>query len=125
MWVLIAISISMGCKENLFEEGERIYTAYCSNCHMDNGSGLGTLIPPLTSQEYLTVNKTLLPCIITYGQQGPIEVDGIIYNWDMPGAELSDVQLLNLINYITNEWGNNMGYTTIDEIKLWKSKCEE
>jgi len=41
----------------------------------------------------------------------------------MPGAELSDVQLLNLINYIGNEWGNTLGYQTITDVQKWKNQC--
>jgi len=91
---------------------------------MDDGSGLGSLIPPLYHQTYLLENEENLVCIILNGQEGPIVVDDTLYNGIMPAAHLSDVQLLNLINYFTNEWGNDMGYTTITEIKAWKSNCK-
>lgn len=123
--IFITLVLLISCKDNLFVEGKRIYEAYCSNCHMDDGSGLGTLIPPLAGADYLAANKEVLPCIISNGQEGPIIVNGTTYNRPMPAAELSDIQLLNLINYITNNWGNDLGYTTIDEVKQWNSNCTE
>jgi len=125
-WLLticVVTLIAIGCKSTLYSEGERVYTAYCSNCHMDDGSGLAALIPPLTDMEYLQANITMLPCIITNGMAGPIVVNDIAYDQVMPGAELSDVQLLNLINYIGNEWGNTLGYQTITDVQKWKNQC--
>ena len=72
-WLLticVVTLIAIGCKSTLYSEGERVYTAYCSNCHMDDGSGLAALIPPLTDMEYLQANITMLPCIITNGMAG-------------------------------------------------------
>lgn len=92
---------------------------------MNDGTGLGSLIPPLAGADYIALNKEMLPCIIVNGQQGPIMVNDIAYNRPMPGAELSDIQLLNLINYITNSWGNELGYTTIDQVQQWKANCNE
>jgi len=112
------------CRSEKYAEGKRIYQANCSNCHMDDGSGLGRLIPPLYDQNYLTQNEDNLVCIILNGQQGPIVVNDNNYNGIMPAAELSDVQILNLINYFTNEWGNDMGYTTITEIQKRKKNCD-
>ena len=91
---------------------------------MDDGSGLGSLIPPLYNQNYLLENEENLVCIILNGQQGPIIVNDTLYNGIMPAADLSYVQLLNLINYFSNEWGNDMGYTTLTEIKANKKNCK-
>lgn len=128
-WLLSIVltgSILLACKSNntTFDEGERIYKAYCSNCHMDDGSGLGTLMPPLANSDYLVNNKGKLSCIILKGIQGPIIVNGQKYNGIMPPAKLDEIQLHNVINYIQNSWGNDLGYTTIEEIKNSIEECE-
>ncbi len=123
--LLILVAYGLSCKSNIYTEGERIYKAYCSTCHMDDGSGLGSLIPPLTDTTYLRDHKSELVCFILHGKQGKIVVGGTTYDEVMPPVKLTDIQLLNLINYITNAWGNDMKYTTIDEIVAWKNNCRE
>jgi len=91
---------------------------------MDDGSGLAALIPPLTDTQYLRDHTELLPCIILHGMEGPITVAGTNYNQQMPGAKLTDVQVLNLINFLGNEWGNDLGYQTITDIKSWIAECD-
>lgn len=127
LYVIFALALSMyyiSCKSELFAEGKRVYSAYCSNCHMDDGSGLANLIPPLTDKKYLKENISEIPCIILHGQKGELFVDGRLFNGVMPPQKLSDIQLLNLINYVTNSWGNDLGYTTISDIEQWKTNCD-
>jgi len=115
----------IACKTSPFAEGERIYQAYCSNCHMDDGTGLGTLIPPLAGADYLLERRGNLACIILQGQKGKVVVNGIEYDGEMPGADLNAVQLHNLINYISNTWGNTAEYVTIEDIEEWTAECVE
>lgn len=121
--VLIVLLALSSCGQRKYHEGERIYAAYCENCHMEDGQGLAKLIPPLTDQQYLSDNRDLLPCIIRHGINGPIEVNNVIYNDSMAGADLKPVQIHNLINYVNNSWGNKLGYTTIEAVEKALENC--
>ena len=32
-------------------QGKQLYTTHCSNCHQENGDGLGKLFPPLAKSD--------------------------------------------------------------------------
>ena len=42
---------------NTFKQGEVLYKNNCANCHMLNGEGLQSLIPPLAGIDYLSENR--------------------------------------------------------------------
>ncbi len=88
-------------------EGKRIYKIHCANCHMDDGSGLSALIPPLAQADYLVKNRDKLPCNLRHGLQDTIVVNGKIYAEQMPGVEkLSYIDITNVLNYINTNFGN-------------------
>lgn len=93
-----------------FTNGKKLYTQYCSNCHTENGEGLGRLIPPLKNSDYLLSDIPRAAQIILNGQKGPIIVNGVEYNQPMPAnPKLNDTQVLEILTYITNSWGNEYG----------------
>lgn len=105
-------------------EGQRLYTQHCANCHMDDGSGLRNLIPPLAKADYLVSNRDELACIIQHGQQGEIVVNGVTYNKDMPGVEhLNKSQITNILNYIQTNFGNSNKRFTMQEVEKHLDKC--
>ena len=55
------------CSYEPYTQGKRLYQAFCSNCHMDNGEGLRSLYPPLANSDYLEKNHDQLACIIANG----------------------------------------------------------
>ncbi len=113
-----------GCKNKTYSQGERLYTAHCANCHMEDGKGLAKLIPPLANSDYLKLNQDLIPCIIRNGQSGEITVNGTIYNQEMPGEKYTDIQINNMINYINTAWGNDIPTVTITDTKERLSNCD-
>lgn len=83
------------------------------------------LIPPLAGSDYLAKNQDQVACIIRFGQKGPIEVNGKIYDQEMQGiGRLSDFEIANVINYINHAWGNDLGYRQIQEIQSNLENCE-
>ncbi len=112
------------CFTNKQNEGERLYAQHCANCHMDDGSGLRNLIPPLAKADYLVSHRDDLACIIQHGQQGEIVVNGVTYNHVMPGAEhLNKGQITNILNYIQTNFGNSNERFTIQEVEKQLDKC--
>jgi mono/diheme cytochrome c family protein len=114
------------CQPNAYREGERLYRTNCANCHMENGEGLTGLIPPLANADYMEKNRSMLPCIIRYGLQDSITVNGKIYAEQMPGApHLSEIHVANLLNYVQNSWGNRLKPYQLDEIRALLDQCEK
>lgn len=100
------------------ESGQRVYEGYCANCHLDDGKGLGALIPPLANSDYLQTNRARLPLIVRYGLQDTIVVNGVTYAEKMAGMPgLNEIQVTNLLNYIGQSWGNKVPPFTFDEVK--------
>jgi mono/diheme cytochrome c family protein len=101
-------------RQRYITEGILIYKNNCSNCHQSNGQGLAALYPPIAGSDYLA-NKDSVICLIRYGQQGPIRVNGKRYNRPMPAQpQLSALEIAELTTYIYNEWGSE---TTLTEVK--------
>lgn len=113
------------CQTNPFRQGQILYENYCANCHMSDGSGLESLIPPLAGADFLSRQRGQLPCIIRYGMKGEITVNGKTYNQEMTGIpELTDFEIANIINYIARSWNNQETYLTIREVQSALEKCE-
>ncbi|GAA4497944.1 hypothetical protein GCM10023172_13810 [Hymenobacter ginsengisoli] len=104
------------CFTNKQHQGERLYVQHCSGCHGEQGQGIGQLIPPLAGSDYLAQHPGQLACIVRYGLNGPIVVNGVSYNQLMLGVQdttthhqLSPAQVTNLLNFIEGHWGNHPG----------------
>lgn len=114
------------CEPNPYREGERLYKANCANCHMDNGEGLGGLIPPLAGADYLEKNREILPCVLRYGLKDTILVNGRTYAEAMPGvATLSDIHIANILNYVNHAWGNRNEPYRLEEVQQMLAKCRK
>lgn len=101
-----------------YSNGKKIYTALCTNCHTTQGEGLGRLIPPIGKSDYLMKDLERAARIIKFGQRGPITVNGIVYNQPMPAnPKLTNLEIAELITYISNSWGNAAKGITIEEIQ--------
>jgi len=56
-----------GCQPEPYSQGEVLYKYHCENCHMEDGSGLGKLIPPLDSSRLTLSDPVKLVCLIRNG----------------------------------------------------------
>jgi len=107
-----------------YVNGKGIYEKNCQNCHGSDGKGLGTLYPPLTDSTYLKLNKNKLACIIRNGQTGAVQINNITYEGIMPGNEtLADIDIAQVVVYITNSFGNNQGIYDSETAKKDLEKC--
>nr|WP_299336903.1 cytochrome c [uncultured Psychroserpens sp.] len=89
------------------ERGKIIYTDFCVTCHLPNGKGVPKAFPPLAKSDYLMNNREESIKSIKYGQSGEITVNGEIYNNVMAPLGLEDDEIADVMNYITNSWGNS------------------
>ena len=117
--------ILSNCRPNPYREGERLYKTHCANCHMEDGAGLHALIPPLAGSDYLKNHREKLPCLVKYGIRDTIVVNGKVFAEQMPGvATLSEIQIVNILNFVGNEWGNENKPFRLEETRTLLEKCQ-
>ncbi|MCB0322583.1 MAG: c-type cytochrome [Bdellovibrionales bacterium] len=100
------------------EQGEAAYLANCAACHQPNGAGLAGAFPPLAKSDFLQPPfKTVIETVI-HGKSGPLTVNGVTYNSVMPPMNhLSDDDVVAIVNYVLNSWGNPGGKVTLDMVR--------
>lgn len=105
-------------------KGKKTYNNICATCHGQQGQGIDNLAPPLQNSEYISDSTERLALVLLHGLSGPIHVNGKRYEFSatMPGLnnnpEYSDKEILNLINYLQNDFSK-----TRKEIKTSKIKA--
>ena len=118
--LLVAMFTLQYCGRTTHQQGHNLYDTHCANCHMEDGGGLRQLIPPLAGADWLAENPEQVVKGIVYGMEGPIVVNGITYNQPMPGnKELTEFQIVNIVNYINQAWGNDYGLITVTQAREW------
>ena len=121
---LFSILLFWQCS-NSFTDSKRVYDQYCASCHMEDGTGLRGVIPPLAESDYLEEHFDELPCIILLGLQDEIVVNGKTYDQPMAGIpEMTDFDIVLVINYINHSWGNDAKYTDIREVRKNIKNCK-
>ncbi|MCZ2102467.1 MAG: cytochrome c [Chitinophagales bacterium] len=124
LFVILAFTIIIsGCYDTPYMQGQRLYQAHCQNCHMEDGSGLKSLIKPLNSSAYL--GDDAMVCIIRRGILDTIFNDKDFLPKEMPAfKKLSVVEMANLVNYINNKWQVDFKEKTILDIEAAVSQCD-
>jgi mono/diheme cytochrome c family protein len=107
-----------------YTNGRDLYIKHCQNCHGARGEGLGKLSPPLTDTTFLKTNKHQLACLIKHGSDTSIIVNKESYEGKMPdNSKLANIDIAQLIVYITNANGNKQGIYTQDEVGKDLREC--
>ena len=96
--------------------GKTIFDSQCASCHMEDGNGLEGVFPTLVQSDYFT-DKNRLVKVVTTGLRGPIVVNGVNYDGEMPANKLSDKQVSDVLNYVRNSWGNEAKAVLPSEIQ--------
>ncbi|KYP13713.1 cytochrome c [Flavihumibacter sp. CACIAM 22H1] len=108
----IAVSASLTAfvqnpKEASIKRGKDVYENNCQSCHQENGEGIEGSFPPLAKSDYLMKDPKKAITIILKGLNEEIKVNGKTYSMMMPEQSyLSDEEIADVANYITNSWGN-------------------
>jgi mono/diheme cytochrome c family protein len=125
IWMPFVAFVLASCGDSSSTQGERLYNVYCANCHLDDGQGLRGLMPPLAGSDYLRANFDDLPCIIRNGIRGPLTVNGKVYNENMGGfPKLTEAEIANIVNYISQKWGDKDAYISEREVREVLLTCE-
>lgn len=105
-------------------QGEGLYLMHCGNCHQADGSGLGRLIPPLSKNATLSNNRNQIMCVIKYGLEGTLKIDGLEYDGKMPGnAELTNLEIAEIMTFVGNSWGNSIGIVLSSDVEKGMLTC--
>ena len=128
IWLLALVCLfpKIGCiNKNPYTHGKILYENFCANCHMEDGTGLVEVIPPLAGADYLGLYAEKLPCLIRNGIKGKMIVNGKEYSTEMPGVpQLTEFEITNVINYINTSWGNNFKIVKHLDVRSALGKCE-
>lgn len=122
LYAILCFGLFTGIKQDpelqqSMARGQVIYSDFCVNCHMETGEGIPMAFPPLAKSDYLANNRDGSILAVKYGLQGEIEVNGIIYNSMMNPMGLEDEEVVDVMNYIMNSWGNTQeNRVTLEEV---------
>ena len=107
-----------------YVSGKGLYEKHCQNCHAADGSGLKKLYPPLTDTTYFKNNKNKLACIIKYGMDEKITINGQVYEGKMPpSTQFADIEVTQILVYISNSFGNKLGSFDMKEVSAKLKEC--
>jgi mono/diheme cytochrome c family protein len=108
-----------------YYQGEQLYLKNCSNCHQKDGTGLGLLYPPLNQSDYMDENVENVLCLVRYGKEGELIVNGKKFNQPMPGIpSLSDLEIAEISTYIYNTWDHKHGIIDVKEASKILQSCQ-
>jgi len=103
-------------------QGKRLYAVNCQNCHMEDGSGLGGLIPALSSSVQL--GSTNFACIIKNGLNDTIFQDSTYLLKQMPSfKKFSATEITNIVNYVNHTWAKDFKESTIFDVEKVLKEC--
>lgn len=92
----------------ILEKGKALYNGAgsCVACHMEDGKGQPSSVPPLTGSDWLDdPDRTI--AIVLRGLAGPVKVNGKRYYSAMPPQLLfDDEKIAHIVTYVNNAWGN-------------------
>jgi mono/diheme cytochrome c family protein len=88
------------------KRGKSIYTDMCVTCHLPNGKGVPKVYPPLAKSDYLMEKREASIKAVKYGLRGKILVNGVEYKGIMSNLGLYEDEVADVMNYVTNSWGN-------------------
>ncbi len=101
--------------------GKEVYSDFCMQCHLPDGKGTAKIFPPLAGSDWLVNKRKESIHSIKYGLNGPIEVNGENYNSAMTSLGLEDEEIMDVMNYIMNSWGNTQKkMVTLEEVQSIK-----
>jgi len=101
--------------------GQEVYLYYCTTCHQEKGEGIESVYPPLAKSDYLMADKKRSITVTMKGLSGEIKVNGTAYNGEMTGADLTDEELSDVLNYIRNSFGNKGEAVKPEEVKALRN----
>lgn len=112
----VVIPPAANTREQRILRGKTVYTQNCQTCHQADGQGIANAFPPLANSDFLNADVNRAIRIVLNGLEGPIRVNGALYNSVMPQLNLTDEQVANVLTFVYDSWGNNDTEVTPQQI---------
>ena len=97
--------------------GKQVYLQQCLACHQADAGGVQGMNPSLIKSKFVLGDKAALVKIVLNGLSG-VEIDGDSYNGVMaPHADLTDLEIADVLTYIRNNFGNKASAITPAQVK--------
>lgn len=127
--IMTALLNSCSTRDTKFQQyyvqGEQLYIKNCSNCHQKNGTGLGLVYPPLHTSDFMDSHFKEVVCLMKYGREGELMVNGKSFNKAMKGVpSLTDLEIAEIATYIYNTWGREKGMVETARVSEIIATCE-
>jgi mono/diheme cytochrome c family protein len=104
------------------DRGRTVYEQNCLACHMDDGSGVPNMNPPLKKTQWVLGDKKKLIGVVVNGLNDEIEINGETYHNPMPGMDyLTDLQISDVLTYVRNSFGNKAAPVTPQDVKAYRA----
>ncbi|HHQ14332.1 MAG TPA: c-type cytochrome, partial [Chromatiales bacterium] len=104
------------------DKGRTLFLKHCSACHQANGQGLPGAFPPLAGSDYIAKDPQRMLEVTIKGRRGPITVNGQQFDSVMPSMSyLTDEELLVILNYVRNSWGNPGGAFSLADVSGYRN----
>jgi len=102
--------------------GNIVYKKVCLSCHMADGGGVPRMNPPLMQTSYVTGDKSKLIYIVLKGMNDRVPIEDDYYSNTMAAhADLSDLQVADVLTFVRNSFGNKATAVTPAEVKIVRS----
>ncbi|MEO2168348.1 MAG: c-type cytochrome [bacterium] len=94
-----------------FAAGQELYADVCSSCHGESGRGITGQAPALAGSPWVRDSDAWLLRIVLGGLTGPIEIDGEVWNLEMPAHGdpdvLSDERIAAILTFLRRSFGHS------------------
>ncbi|MDD2529503.1 MAG: cytochrome c [Lentimicrobiaceae bacterium] len=97
--------------------GEKIYNEKCFACHQKDGNGIPNAFPTLVGSDFLLNHTKEAVAQVLNGSEHVPSHGNITYPAPMPPQVDNYEDAVAVINYVLNNFGNDGGYITVDEVK--------
>lgn len=103
--------------EKDFALGAKIFNEKCIACHQANGQGIPGAFPSLVDSDLLRNDKLAAIHQVLNGDPGGKVIKGVQYSAPMPPQVNTHEEAVAVINYVSNHFGNDLGYISLEEAK--------
>jgi len=101
----------------MMARGEQLYKTKCIACHQANGQGLPNVFPNLVGSDFLLNQKVLAVSQVLNGSEKVAANKTVKYPAPMPPQADTKEDAVAVINYVLNNFGNNGGYVSLEDVK--------
>ncbi|MES2621933.1 MAG: cytochrome c [Bacteroidota bacterium] len=122
--IVVIFIVNIFSHGSIQHPGKSSYQTKCADCHGDEGQGIKTLVPPLANSDFALQHFDSIPCWLKNGIHHPIVVNGVEYDQPMYGVEMDEIQIANVMNYISKELLNSDKQINSIQVKEQLKGCK-